>query len=161
MGFNIQNSRACKVRRATDQTIVTATATAVSFSTAVFNPNAMAEFVTNPTRITITKAGLYHFNAGVVWAAGSTGVRTLQFKRTGVAGTFFGQVNAAAPATGTGIQSLDSIFGCDVADYVELIATHTQGSDLAITADTTAHSPYMAAVLIAPTYSPNASAENF
>lgn len=159
MGFNIANARICKVRRATDQTLTTATATAVSFSTAVFNPNSLAEFVTNPTRITVDKAGLYHVCAGVVWAAGSTGVRTLQIKKNGVASTFLGQVNSPAPAAGTGIQTVCAIIGLDNTDYVELIATHTQGADLAITADVTAHSPFMALSLVYPTYDPTANSE--
>lgn len=159
MGFNISNARICKVRRATDQTLTTATATAVSFSTSVFNPNGLAEFVTNPTRITVDRAGIYLVEGGVVFAADSTGVRTLQIKKNGVASTFPGQVNQAAPATGTGIMQVSAVVQLDNTDYVELIATHTKGSDLAISADTTAFSPYFAVSLLYPIFDGTANAE--
>jgi hypothetical protein len=158
---NINNMRSCKVRRATDQTaIVTATATAVSFSTSVFNPNSLAEFTTNPTRITVDKAGLYDVSGGVVWAAGSTGIRTLQVKVNGTSGKFPLQCNQAAPASGTGIQSISGHVYLENGDYIELIVTHTQGSDLALTADTTAYSPFLALSLAHQIYDATANSEN-
>ena len=160
MGYNSINGRACVVRRATDQVITTATATAVSWSNAIVNNNALAEFVTNPTRITVDHEGLYEVFGNVTFAAGSTGVRTLQVKKNGVASTFPLEANGPAPAAGTGKLQVSGLVYLLNGDYLELIVTQNQGGDVNITADTTALSPSFGVVMVWAAYDPSANAES-
>lgn len=160
MGFNQSNMRSCVVRRATDQVLTTGIATAVSFSNAITNPNSLAEFVTNPTRITADREGLYHVSGTVIFAAGATGVRTLQVQVNGTASTFPCWASGDAPATGTRVMSCGGFVYLKLNDYVELIATQSNGGNLSLTADTTAQLPRFALVLAHPTYDPSANAES-
>jgi hypothetical protein len=158
---NINNMRSCKVRRATDQTaIVTGTATPVVFSTAVFNPNSLAEFTTNPSRITVDKAGLYNVSAGVIWEANATGVRTLQIQVNGTANKYPLSHSIPAAAAGTTMQNISGDIYLENSDYIQLIATHSKGSDSVISADTTAYSPFLSLHLVHQIYDATANSEN-
>lgn len=160
MGLNINNMRSCLVRRATDQSIDDATATAISFSTSISNPNSLAEFTTNPSRITVDKEGLYAVFGEVVFAAGSTGIRTISVQRNGTASKFDLQSNQAAPASGTGKASISGLVYLYASDYVQLVVTQNNGGALNVTADTTALSPRFGVALIHPVYDPSANAES-
>lgn len=149
--MDIQNSRSAKVTRATDQTLTTGTATPVSFSTAAVNPNGLWASG-SPTKLTVDKPGLYLISGGVRWAAGSTGLRTLQVQVNGTSGLFPLQVSQAAPASGTGLQQITGLVRLTTSDYIELVATHSEGGNLAISADTTAGNPFFSICLVAPEF---------
>lgn len=159
MGLNLNNLRSCKVTRITDQSIPDATATALSFSTPKQNPNGLW-VSTAATKITVDKAGLYWVNAGCVFAAGATGVRTISIQVNGVASTFPLQANQAAPAAGTGKLNICGLIYLANADYIEVVVTQNNGGALNVTADTTAFSPFVSLVLAVPDFDPSANSEN-
>lgn len=130
----------CTLYRSTTQAITTATWTAISFDTEVFDTDGFHEGVTNPTRFTVPTglAGWYEFRGGFEVAAAATGNRYLKIAKNGIAagGIFAGadQVgNSGMPAR---IQGVTPPVLLAVADYVEIGVYQDSGGSLNIAAST-------------------------
>lgn len=105
-------------------------ATTVTWDSEKFDDDTMHDLVTNPTRLTATKAGRYLIYAQIQWASvvTGTGVRTLDFFHNGA--TRIGR-DVRKPLDGAvSNQSLAIIYSLAATDYVTCVIQHNQGSDI-------------------------------
>jgi hypothetical protein len=118
---------AARVYRTTAQTIATGTVTAVSFDGETFDIGGMHEGVTNPSRLTVSEAGIYIVTGTLeLTTASSAGsYRTISLRVNGsyviadVAGTLstFNRLGVAV------------VHQFSASDYVELVVFHDQGTN--------------------------------
>lgn len=159
MGYNIQNMRSCLVTRTALVEIANATASVVTWQSAISNRNGLWSSSSNPTRITVDKSGLYLATASVTWEAGATGLRTVKVKKNGVADTYPIQASQAAPASGTGLQQVSGFVYLASGDYLELEVTQSDGAGLDLLFDATQETPSFGVALIHPEYTSGAAGE--
>lgn len=102
---------------------------AISFDTELFDIGTMHSTVTNPTRVTATKAGLYLLTASTEFSSdNTTGFRRVQFRLNGTTFT----EGSTVGGTGTSTQvSVSSLWQAALNDYAELMIA--QNSTLAKT----------------------------
>lgn len=115
----------CAVRRNTNQAVTTATATAISWSAAVWDSHGDMWDSGAPTRVTITRDGVYTIICSVLWEDNATGVRSLILKVNGSTNRRGNQQDASSPLE----QQLSLETNLADGDYIEVIATHNAGSD--------------------------------
>lgn len=129
-----------KVQRATNQTVVANTLTAVSFSTEVYDTDTMVDLASQPTRITIVTAGKYHVSARAQTAAASGGTITLTLKTNGT--TEIARENKTPRGGGSDYSQIFAEGSFSVGDYVEfIIATGTGSTSFVADGD---NGPWMA-----------------
>lgn len=119
----------CRVYGSANQSINTATVTALSFNTERYDTDTMHDNSTNPTRITCKTAGTYSLKGMIGWAANATGWRACYLRING--STYI----AALRANSTGavdanyfIISTDYVMA--VNDYAELAVEQNSGGAL-------------------------------
>lgn len=124
-----------RLRQTATQTLTTGTFTTITFTTEDLddNPDGSTSHSTsvNTGRFTAVYAGWHTFRGAVTFAADTSGVRDSRWTKNGAA------VSASAagtlPLTGgatTGLKARTLGIFLDVADYVELQAYHSKGSNL-------------------------------
>lgn len=119
-----------RVRRSTNQSISNSTNTAISFDTTRWHkPTAsMWEGVTNPTRVTIRKPGLYTMTGHINWDANGTGARFVWLQINGT--TRIGQMNVPADGVFGSAITVTGEYEFAAGDYVELFVFQTSGGAL-------------------------------
>jgi hypothetical protein len=135
-GINdVSQAPAVRVFHNANQTLTTATNTALAFNSERFDQAGGAsaahhDTVTNNTRLTCLYAGVYQITGNIDWASGSTGFRQLAIRLGGA--TFIAVEERAASSGSVNRQNVTTLYALAVNDYVELVATHTQGANLAV-----------------------------
>lgn len=120
------------VRSNSNQSIATATWTPVQFDVTVEDLNSMHDSVTNTTRITAVRTGVYYFTAGIVWSTNSTGARGLAFLINGSTATYHsGIVVPSMSSVGVYLTTTLTV-RLAAGDYVEAAAYQSSGASLAL-----------------------------
>lgn len=122
---------AVSVFASSNQTLTTATPTAITADSENYDTDGMHDSVSNTTRITVNTPGRYLFSTCVRFGSGSTGFRQVQFR---VNGSTFHNVGLIPAPTGPsgGVISGSRTLVLTQGDYVEVVAQHSQGSDLPV-----------------------------
>lgn len=146
---------AARVGRATDQSIPTGVATAISFtSPAMFDTGVPPMFaaLVAPTRLTAFDAGKYQVSGNVLWdrpaPGGDIGTRTLEFvKNRGLPGEeiFALRINQAGEAAA---MALSSLVDLAVGDYIEMLVLQ-DSSDPILILSPADYSPHFMAARVA------------
>ena len=94
----------------------------------------MAEFVTNPSRVTFTTAGKYHITMSYQFDTNSTGLRLVRMRLNGTTTIDEWRADGASSASFV-VGKLSTSYDMSATDYVELLVFQTSGGDLdAVTA---------------------------
>lgn len=133
-----------RVYKAADQSITTATDTAVNLDSEFFDSDTFHDNATNNTRITIpaSMGGYYMIGGNVLWASNATGQRQCYLRKNGSLGTVIATTSLPAVAATVAHQNVSTLYQFAAADYMELIVFQSSGGNLAVTA-TTDYSPVM------------------
>lgn len=122
------------VTRSGTQNIANNTPTKVEFSSEVLDQGAMVDLGAQVTRITIPAnlGGMYLIHGSCRFDAGATGFRQLEILKNGTSFTL--PILTVTDASGTTVVYLPIMTMAVLAagDYIELQATHTQGTALDI-----------------------------
>jgi|TARA_Y100000034_G_scaffold79537_1_gene95486 hypothetical protein len=94
---------------------------AVTFDTEDIDTDTM-HAAGNPTRITITTAGLYVLGTAVEWADNSTGIRSIAIDLTRSGTQYRVALETLEPLSTQFTQSCETIYQCSAADYFEVYA---------------------------------------
>jgi hypothetical protein len=124
------------VYHSASQSIANNTSTPVVFNTETDDPEAWHSTVTNPSRVTVTMAGLYLVIGYVPWEPNATGYRQASLAVNGGV-----VLSPMMPALGGGFgtnQQVTALFGIAAGDYIEMYAA--QGAGIALNITT---SPYL------------------
>lgn len=127
-----------KAIRTTNQTaIVSGVQTPVLFEAESRDTDGFLDLAAQPTRFTCPAGqdGTYAFRAGVGWASGATGKRTILFRKTAAGGgttTIFGGADINAPTTGGMRHQANGEIALVAGDYVEVLVVHTQGANMSL-----------------------------
>ncbi len=141
--------QACRVSRATTQTITDATETTVAFTTEDFDTDTMHDTVTNNTRITINTAGIYAVSFGCEFS-GSTAYARIYAKVNLNATTVIAFEQLAGIGSGSPLAQrlcMSTLYQFDVADYIEVIVYQSSGGSRTLSVQTD-YSPMFAAARI-------------
>jgi len=124
--------KACRLTKATTQTIATATDTAISFGasdTEDFDAEGWHDPSTNNSRITVDEAGLYLITGFILWTGDNTGIRTAYIYKNGSQLTVARQiVNGVGSAADSVQTQLIEVLASS--DYIELYGRQTSGGNL-------------------------------
>lgn len=117
-------------RDATALSIPNNTETAVDLTSESFDYYGMHDTVTNPSRITVGRAGVYDLVAGLRYASNSTGMRQLIIKKNGIDII----LNLGVPGINGDVTRIGGTTQIDLVanDYVELIAFQSSGGALSL-----------------------------
>ena len=121
----------CQAQRASNQTITSASSTAIAMTGDVFDTDTMHDPTTNNTRITCNTAGVYLFTGTIQFDANSSGVRYLQLWLNGT--TDIADVGSTSTSA-TNLTKLSIAFPWQMAvnDYMEMRAYQTSGGGLIV-----------------------------
>lgn len=129
MGLNIQNMRSCSLSRAANLATASGVALAITWDTAIFNPNSLWLSGTNPTRVTIDKPGLYNLSAINIFQAAVDNAAYVELK---VNGTAIARVTAGVATTLAGVGGGTSVINVSylfkIGDYVEVFVLQATGA---------------------------------
>lgn len=141
--LDLRVNACCMVRRASDQTIADATSTRVNFlAGAVVEGDSDGMFSTaDPTRLTVTRAGLHLIEAQALWTHNSTGRRDLAIVVDG--NTVANDRRTAVAGLGTA-QSAQTIIALEAGAVVEVYVYQTSGTSLSLVASD--YAPRLSAV---------------
>ena len=122
----------CSLTKSANQSISTATATAVTWDTELKDTDAFHSTSSNTSRITIPagKAGMYLVTGQLSFASNSTGLRNCEIKKNGV-GYFIPWVSPATNGDWSA-GSISNIIELAETDYIELFAYQNSGGNLNI-----------------------------
>lgn len=124
-----------RIYNSTPQTIHTASGTALSFDSAVYDTGPYASGA-HPTRLSFSSigGGYFEIGAAISWAANTSGYRQMYVLLNGTtvlaAKTQPPPSDASAPTQMT----ISTDYQMQASDYVEVIVLQTSGGDLAIAA---------------------------
>lgn len=121
----------CQLYRSSLVTVVTATPTVLGWDAESFDGNGLHSLVTNPSRITIKKAGVYLLVSKVNWDTNATGNRIQRFKKNG---STISSLTLVANAEEYNFLYFASLA---VGDYVELEVEQDSGVNLDLAATDT------------------------
>ena len=119
-----------RVYHTVDQTATTGVRLTLAFNSERYDNGGLHDTVTNNSRLTALKAGVYSIWGGVRWAGNATGVRSLEIRLNAL--STIGSNEATPGGTAWRDQVGCTIFKLAVNDYVELAATQTSGGDLSV-----------------------------
>jgi len=121
----------CFLYKNSDQSTSNITDTLVTFNDEFFDTDAFHSTATNTSRITIPsgKDGKYLFTYNVNFAANSSGIRVINFKKNG---TLFATTTIGATPTDKARVQGSMVFDLVATDYVELESFQTSGGSLNI-----------------------------
>lgn len=144
MGQNAANMKFCQVTRTTAALSIAASGTpqVIPFEAAIGGGNtpfALWEGTTNPSRITVNRAGYFLAVACVEFAANATGDRSVGFRKNGVASLIGGQTIKSATLANE-LQTSALIF-LVAGDYLEVWVNQTSGGALNVTTTAAKQSP--------------------
>lgn len=119
---------ACSCSDASGQTLTTATATILNCGAESLDNDAMHSTVTNNSRITAQTAGRYLFVCTVEFAANTTGIRQVFFKKGGA--TVLQGFRQNATSSFNAIFQATQVIVLAVGEYIELEAYQSSGGNL-------------------------------
>lgn len=127
----LHTAKTARVRSSGNQSITTATFTALTFDTEDFDIWDLHESVTHPTRLTIpaTLPGIWIVRATVTFAANATGMRAIEIRENG-SQVISGPSACFALASGTTAIGVVTSFTFSAGDYVEALAYQDSGGAL-------------------------------
>jgi hypothetical protein len=125
---NLINPPTCRVYRSTNQSITTATSTAITFNSERFDTDAMHDVVTNTDRITINTAGLYVISGNVTFDTSATGIRELTIELNGT--TAIARLSVGNRSDNYNIASVTCAYKLAATDFVKLVVYQTSGGAL-------------------------------
>ena len=120
----------CSLTKNVDQTISTATDTALTWQAEIFDTDAFHSTSSNTSRITIPagKGGKYEFSFALRWSGNATGYRNVSFYVNGSTGAIINRVinlNASDP-----IMNGSVLLDLSAGDYFELYVYQNSGGNL-------------------------------
>lgn len=118
----------CRAFSDADQTIVTATTSAIALNQEHYDTDTIHDLSTNNSRLTATTAGKYVISGHIRLAANATGTRRIGIRVNGTLDIAFFDQNGDASLEF--IVSIATIYDLAAADYVELTVTQTSGGNL-------------------------------
>lgn len=118
----------CRVYNNANQSITTAIVTALSFNLERYDNSNIHDLVTNPTRLTVPKTGLYRITGHVTFDSNATGIRAIYIAKLGTTTIATVSQNANV-GVGTSMNVTTTINLVE-GDYVELKVFHNVGSNL-------------------------------
>lgn len=119
---------AARAYHSANQSITTATWTALALNSERFDTDVIHDTVTNNSRLTCKTAGKYQISGNVEWASNATGTRQLQVWLNGA--TDIGHEARQASTGGVMSMSISVIYDLAVNDYVELRVNQDSGGGL-------------------------------
>lgn len=125
------HTETCRITHASNQTISTATDTALAFDTEDFDTDTMHDTSTNNTRITFTTAGKYLIIGNMLWTSVGSGNRGIAKFRLG-GSTEIGLAQQHASSNDGLAVFLAIIYDFSAAEYIELVVRQESGSDQVI-----------------------------
>ena len=121
-----------RLRRSTDQSIASATPTAVSFDTVVYDTAGLANLVAHPTRLTFPAGGHWLVGACCTFAANATGTRTANIVVNGANDVVaLGGGGVVVTAADFPILTGSTVWLFAAGDFVELQVNQNSGGNLA------------------------------
>jgi len=149
--FDAHYQPAVRAFHSANQSITSATATALAFNSDRFDQasnasDTMHDTVTNNSRLTCRYAGVYLIWANVEWAASTAGTRTINIRHS-TGSTAIGVSSIQSPTSTTLRQQAMTIYSMAVNDYVECVVTQDTGGALNVLA-TGNYSPEFAMVRV-------------
>jgi hypothetical protein len=119
----------CFLYKNSDQTLSNGTDTLVTFNDEFFDTDGFHSTSTNTSRITIPtgKNGKYLFTFNINFAANSTGVRIVMFRKNGT--SYYTATVPAGSADKARVQG-SMVFDLVATDYIELAAEQNSGGNL-------------------------------
>lgn len=133
--FNILDGSYAGVRayRTANQSIATATYTAIAFTAESFDTDTFHDNSTNNTRFTVTTAGKYRITPAVRWTSNTTGFRVVAVRKNGVATNL---LHSSSPGLAQNHSQTGSVT-LDLAanDYVEVYVYQDSGGNLSVIGD--------------------------
>lgn len=121
-----------EVEQTANQTLTTATATSITFTSEVVDSSGMHSTSSNTSRATAVYPGWYDWGAAVGWTANATGVRAAWWAVNGAT------INRATATIGANAAIVVTVarrklIFLNVNDYVEIAGYQTSGGNLATT----------------------------
>lgn len=135
------------LRRASTQTLTTATATAIQFDTEDVDTVNGHDNATNPSRYTFQYPGRYWIAGGVGYVAGATGRRGAWWRVNGTDLNASGAMIQSTAASPCIVVARPMMITVNASDYLELIGYHEQGVNLN-TSGTTFEQPSMSVLRV-------------
>ena len=117
-----------RVYRTTAQSLSNNTETPISFDGERYDNGGLHEGVTNPSRLTAQKAGVYVISGHLSFASNTTGTRAVWIKLNG--NTYIAKQRLNANAPDYPEFSITTIYHLVATDYVELTAMQDSGGNL-------------------------------
>lgn len=141
----------CRLYLTGSVSIVTATDTLVSWTGEISDTTAMHDLSSNPERVTINTAGLYHVSARMQWDSNSTGLRRVILYHKNAAGTtkasfMVADTGETGDATYGYTQQVNETFNCVATDYFIFLVRHEKGSNMDLR---WSDDPYLTSVSVA------------
>jgi hypothetical protein len=121
----------CRVYNSAAQSIPNSTQTNLSFNTERYNNGGMHSTISNNSRITAQKAGVYVITGNVEFASNATGMRVVGVILNGA--TPMAEVRIPAVNGNTTILSVSTLLHMAINDYVELFVYQDSGGALNVT----------------------------
>lgn len=140
---------ACRVYRTTDQSIATATTTAIAFDAERHDATGMHEPATNPSRITIVTPGVYRLSAAVEFGTDPVGSYSLVLLVNGTTTIATDQKELTSGTGPAAMLNASTEYKLAAADYVEAVVTQDSGVSVAVKALGN-YSPEFAAAWLGP-----------
>ena len=128
------NKAAGSIIRTTNLSISNTTDTIVTFSSSEFDNDTMWN-VSNPTRLTITTAGIYIVSYTLSWASNSTGERIGWVQKNGTSVNRWANLRAAGFAA-EAWQTGSALISCVAGDYLQLGCYQSSGGALNLEVNT-------------------------
>lgn len=122
----LANPPTCRVYNTSAISLATGSYTTLTFNSERWDPTSMHSTVSNPSRITISTAGVYIIEGHVQFDTNTTSERILEFLVNGTNEIAFQRL-ASNGTGGSSIYSLVTVWKFAAADYVELRAYQATG----------------------------------
>jgi hypothetical protein len=136
LGLPAVAEESCRVYHNANQTITTATLTALAFNSERWDPIGMHDVATNNSRIVALEGGIYLFGGSVSFDDHATGSRGLGLRRNGTTYVAFHKQPTVAAANIETRLSIASIVQMVAGDYMELVVIQRSGGNLDVLAST-------------------------
>jgi hypothetical protein len=108
--------------------------TVLTFNSERYDTDTIHDTAANTGRLTAKTAGKYHIAGSVMFAANGTGARGISIRLNGTTTVALVRVPAVGGGTDVTALTIDTVYDLALNDYVELVAYHTSGSSLNVSA---------------------------
>jgi hypothetical protein len=146
----LANPPACRASHNAGQSVANATLTALALNIEIFDTDTMHDTVTNNSRVTFTTAGLYVIEGGFEMPnTGDYTVIAAMLRLNGATTIAANSMGTMATPNLNPVIGVSTIYKVTAAQYVELVAFHTNGPATARTVPgNSVYSPRLAATRI-------------